>query len=99
MTGLCTQNYRPSPHVVAAGALVRLASPFFHKGHFGADDPNRPINYGVWLTLRKMAENLLERRGLDLSEYEVDLLGQALRFCPKCDDVDFLNSLTFAKRN
>lgn len=98
MTGLCTNLYRPPAHVIASGALLRLASPFFHAGHFGADDPNRPINYGCWLALRETAQKLLERGSLELNYNEAYLLDQALRLCPDGADVQFIHSLTFTDR-
>ena len=98
MSGLCLNRYRTPEHTVAAGALLRLAIPFFHSGHFGADDPQRPINYGIWLTLRETAVKLVERGALQLNYNEKYLLDCALALCPQGRDREFLSSLSYTER-
>jgi len=98
MTGAQTDRVSVPKHVTASAVLLRLAHPFFHAGHFGADDPDRPLNYGIWLSLRETAHKLLDRRALELNYNEAKLLDSALNLCPQGEDVQYLRSLQFTER-
>jgi hypothetical protein len=86
-------------HIVAASAILRLASPFFYAIAFTPDSPgNFEHDLALWRTLRGYARALLEGGALELSLAEACALRETLRQCPPGRDVDFLRSLEFTER-
>ena len=96
MTATHLDRVQVSGVMVAAAALLRLASPLFKDAHFGAED-ERLLKYRDWLTLREMAVLLLRRdRGLWLTDQEQCELESALASCAPGPDVDFIRGLNFS---
>jgi hypothetical protein len=97
MTGAQTEPVSIPQHVTASAVLLRLASPIFSAA-MNINNPNRPIAYGVWLTLRETACYFLEREALQLTPKENQLLRDALTFVQRGPDLDYLRSLQIEER-
>ena len=95
-TGLCTDSYRSvSLRSCFRSSHSRLAGAFFkaHTHHLLHD--LSPHERQTWEALRETASKLADRAAPELSYNENALLKRALARCPECDDVQFLNSMTF----
>lgn len=89
------------PYLIAISAILRLSSQLFNQLQFSIDcrcDSASLLEARSWMVLRETSQKILERRAMELSSNELQLLHEALAQCSSGPDVDFIRELSFQER-
>ncbi len=93
MSATATEPVSVPLYLQVAGAILRLASDLFSQ-----QDMRREPEFNAWKTLRRTTRLLCERYALQLTLNEAYELREALKFCRRDDDHDFLLKQEFTER-